>query len=40
MGVKRRETNLASGQFPKFSTAWNTQRDSQGYVEKSRGGRK
>ena len=28
-GVKRRETNLACDQFPVFSTAQNTQRDSQ-----------
>ena len=28
-GVKRGESNLASNQFPKFSTAWNGWRDSQ-----------
>ena len=28
-GVKRRETNLACDQFPVFSTAQNSQRDSQ-----------
>jgi len=37
-GVKRRETDLASNQFPKCScTAQNTQRDSQIWVEKGRG---
>ena len=37
-GIKRRETDLASNQFPKCScTAWNTQRDSQIWVEKGRG---
>ena len=35
-GVKRRETNLASNQFPVFSTSQNTQRDSQSCVEKRR----
>ena len=36
-GVKRRETDLASNQFPVFSTARNTQKDSQSWVEKRRG---
>ena len=31
--VKRREIDLASNQFPVFSTAQNTQRDSQNWVE-------
>ena len=36
-GIKRKETDPASNQFPAFSTAWNTQRDSQSWVEKRRG---
>ena len=36
-GIKRRETDLASNQFPVFSTARNTQKDSQSWVEKRRG---
>ena len=36
-GMKRRETDPASNQFPVFSTIWNTQRDSQSWVEKRRG---
>ena len=36
-GIKRRETGPASNQFPVFSTARNTQRDSQSWVEKRRG---
>ena len=37
-GIKRRETGPASNQFPVFSTARNTQRDSQSWVEKRRDG--
>ena len=36
-GIKRRETGPASNQFPVFSTARNTQRDSQSWVEKRSG---
>ena len=36
-GIKRRETDSASNQFKVFSTIWNTQRDSQSWVEKRRG---
>ena len=40
-GIKRRETDRASNQFPKCSphvgTLQNTQRDSQNWVEKRRG---
>ena len=36
-GIKRRETDPASNQFPVFSTIWITQRDSQSWVEKRRG---
>ena len=36
-GIKRKETDPASNQFPAFSTAWNTQRDSQSWVEKRSG---
>ena len=35
-GIKRRETDPASNQFKVFSTVWNTQRDLQSWVEKSR----
>ena len=33
----QKETDPAGNQFPVFSTAWNTQRDSQSWVEKRRG---
>ena len=33
--IKKRETDTASNQFPRCS--WNTQRDSQSWVEKRRG---
>ena len=36
-GIERRESDPASNQFPVFSTIWNTQRDSQSWVEKRRG---
>ena len=36
-GIKRRETDPASNQFQVFSTVWNTQRDSQSWVQKRRG---
>ena len=40
-GIKRRETDLASNQFPKFSVISSpqpgTHRDSQSWVEKRRG---
>ena len=36
-GIKRRETDPTSNQFPKFSIARNTQGDSQSWVEKRRG---
>ena len=36
-GVKRRETDLGSTLSPMFSTAHNTQRDSQSWVEKRKG---
>ena len=36
-GMKRRQTDPARNQFPVFSTDWNTQRDSQSWVEKERG---
>ena len=36
-GIKSRQTDLASNLFPVFSTAQNTQRDSQSWVEKRRG---
>ena len=36
-GIKRRETDLGSNQFPVFSTAQKTHRDSQGWEEKRRG---
>ena len=39
-GIKRRETDLASNQFPKCSPQPRTQRDSQSWVAKRRGGRK
>ena len=32
-GIKRRETDLASNQFPKCSPQPGTQRDSQSWVE-------
>ena len=35
-GIKKREIDLASALFPAFSTAWNTHRDSQSWVEKKR----
>ena len=35
-GIKRRETDPASNQFPKCSTQSGTHRDSQGWVEKRR----
>ena len=38
-GIKRRETGPASNQFPVFSTARNTQRDSLNCVEKKMGRR-
>ena len=36
-GIKRRETDLASNQFPKCSPQPRTPRDSQSEVEKRRG---
>ena len=36
-GIKRRETDPASNQFPKCSTQSGTHRDSQGWVEKRSG---
>ena len=36
-GVKRRETDPASNQFPKCSPPSGTHRDSQSWVEKRRG---
>ena len=36
-GIKSREIDPASNQFPKFSIARNTQGDSQSWVEKRRG---
>ena len=36
-GVKRREKDLASNQFPKCSPPSGTHRDSQSWVEKRRG---
>ena len=36
-GIKRREADSVSNQFPVFSTFQNTQRDSQSWVEKRRG---
>ena len=36
-GIKRRETDPASNQFPKCSPQPGTQRDSQSRVEKRRG---
>ena len=36
-GMKRRETDPASNQFPKCSPQSRTQRDSQSWVEKRRG---
>ena len=36
-GIKRRETDPASNQFPKCSLPSGTHRDSQGWVEKRRG---
>ena len=36
-GIKRREADPVSNQFPVFSTFQNTQRDSQSWVEKRRG---
>ena len=40
-GLKRRETDVASNQFPVFPTAWNTQRVTElGREEKGEGGAK
>ena len=36
-GIKRRETDPAGNQFPKCSPPSGTHRDSQSWVEKSRG---
>ena len=36
-GIKRRETDPSSNQFPKCSPLSRTQRDSQSWVEKRRG---
>ena len=36
-GIKRRETDPASNQFPKCSPQSGTHRDSQSWVEKRRG---
>ena len=36
-GIKRRETDPANNQFPVFSIARNSQRDSRSEVEKRRG---
>ena len=36
-GIKRSETDPASNQFPKCSSASGTHRDSQSWVEKRRG---
>ena len=36
-GIKRRETDPASNQFPKCSPSSGTHRDSQSWVEKRRG---
>ena len=36
-GIKRRETDPTSNQFPKFSIARNTQGDSQSWVENRKG---
>ena len=36
-GIKRRETDPASNQFPKCSPLSRTHRDSQSWVEKRRG---
>ena len=36
-GIKRRETDPASNQFPKSSPPSGTRRDSQGWVEKRKG---
>ena len=36
-GIKRRETDPASNQFPKHSSQSGTHRDSQSWVEKRRG---
>ena len=37
-GIKRRETDPASNQFPKCSPPSGTHRDSQSWIEKRRGG--
>ena len=37
VGIKRRETDPASNQFPKCSPQSRTHRDSQSWVEKRRG---
>ena len=37
-GIKRRETDPASNQFPKCSPPFGTHRDSQNWVEKRKGG--
>ena len=36
-GIKRRETDPASNQFPKCSLPYGTHRDSESWVEKRRG---
>ena len=36
-GIKRRETDPASNQFPKYSPPSGTHRDSESWVEKRRG---
>ena len=36
-GMKRRETDPASNQFPKYSPPSGTHRDSESWVEKRRG---
>ena len=36
-GIKRRETDPASNQFPKWSPPSGTHRDSESWVEKRRG---
>ena len=36
-GIKRRETDPASSQFPKLSPLSGTHRDSQSWIEKKRG---
>ena len=36
-GIKRRQTDPASNQFPKCSTSFGTHKDSQSWVEKKMG---